>query len=427
MKRIVSVFLGLLLSASLFAQTNDVSNFSISGEIRPRYELREGYKAPLGEEVDGAQFISNRVRVNMGYNKGPLATSFRFQDVGTWGDKTVFGSGADKHKIGFFEAWASYRFAPKFAIKVGRQVLSYDDERIMGEINWSQQGLSHDAFVMQFNNAAGDVRLDVGASYNQEDEKSVNTPYPYTNKAMQYLWLNQSDDKFYWSFLFLNNGTQQIADADLKVRYSQTYGVYLNTVSNKTWDIGGALYGQGGKDVVGNKMAAFYFAAHIKRTLSDQFKLGAGTEILSGTDMDSDEAINHSFDPIYGTNHKFNGYMDYFYVGNHKNNVGLQDYYVQVDYKKNKFSSSLAGHLFNSMGNIVMATTSYDNYLGFELDFTVNYAVADNFKINAGYSHMFASESLQVVKGGTPSTMRSGGNWAFVSLAFTPQFFSISK
>ncbi|MFV0521238.1 MAG: alginate export family protein [Mangrovibacterium sp.] len=426
MNRTLFLFFLLCFSSSLWAQEDKTSNFSMSAEVRPRYELRDGYKAPLTEEQDLGQFISNRVRLNMNYNKGPLAASLRFQDVGTWGDRTVFGSG-DTHKIGFFEAWASYRFAPKFALKVGRQVISYDDERIMGEINWSQQGLSHDALVMQFNNAAGDVRVDIGASYNQESEKNANSAYPYTNKAMQYLWINQSDDSFYWSFLFLNNGTQQAASEDLKVYYSKTYGVYLNNVKKSNWDVGGSLYAQGGKDVFGNKIAAFYVAAHLKKALSSSFKLGIGAEVLSGTDMDATDTKNHSFDPIYGTNHKFNGFMDYFYVGNHKNNVGLQDYYTQLDYKKNKFSASLVGHVFSSMGNVVNESgDKLDNYLGVELDLTANYQVDTNFKISGGYSRMFASESMQAIKGAAAG-MRSGGNWLFISLDFTPQFFSISK
>ena len=40
---------------------------------------------------------------------------------------------------------------------------------------------------------------------------------------------------------------------------------------------------------------------------------------------DKDYKENNSFTPFYGTNHKFNGHMDYFYVGNHIGNVGLRE------------------------------------------------------------------------------------------------------
>ncbi|MFV0365684.1 MAG: alginate export family protein [Mangrovibacterium sp.] len=428
MKKTIHVLALCLLSTSLYAQENKPTTFNLSAEIRPRYELRDGYKAPRREGQDVGQFISNRVRLNMDYTQGALSTSLKIQDVGTWGDKSVFGNG-DTHKIGFYEAWAAYRFTSKFELKVGRQALAYDDERIMGAINWSQTGLSHDAMVMKFNNAAGDIRLDIGASYNQESEKSVNTPYPYTNKAMQYLWLNQADDSFYWSFLFLNNGTQQIDDVNLRVRYSHTYGIFLNNVRKSNWDVGGALYAQGGKDVNGKQIAAYYVAGHAKKKLSEKYKLGVGVEILSGTDMFDDDGKNHSFDPIYGTNHKFNGYMDYFYVGNHKGGVGLQDYYAQLDYKKNKLSASLAVHAFVAAADVYDTSLGSDPYLGTELDLTVNYQVDNQFKISGGYSCMKMDEMMKVVKYGTANTPsdRSLANWLYVSLAFTPQFLNISK
>ncbi|MFV0290826.1 MAG: alginate export family protein [Mangrovibacterium sp.] len=420
MKSILSLLTVLLLSTAAFAQDNNESKFSISSEIRPRYELRDGYKTIISEEEDAGQFISNRVRLNLDYSKGPLSMALKLQDVGIWGDRSAFIN-ESTHKIGFFEAWAAYQLSTKLSLKAGRQILSYDDERIMGQVNWAQSGLSHDALVLQFKNAAGDIRMHLGASYNQTEEVNVKASYPYTNRSMQYLWLNRSNEKLRASFLFLNNGTQAL-EADVKSNYSQTFGLFLNNTDNSNWDLGGSLYGQTGEDVSGKSISAFYVAAHAKKVLTENYKLGVGFEILSGTDMTESDGKNHSFDPIYGTNHKFNGYMDYFYVGNHKGNVGLQDYYAQFDYQKNKFSSSLALHSFLAAADL---SSDMDKYLGTEIDLTLNYKVDKDFSISAGYSHMFATDSLQKLKTGT--TSRSNANWAYISLAFTPQFFSFSK
>ena len=34
----------------------------------------------------------------------------------------------------------------KFAFKVGRQEINYDDARIFGNVDWAMQARSHDAF-----------------------------------------------------------------------------------------------------------------------------------------------------------------------------------------------------------------------------------------------------------------------------------------
>ncbi|MDZ7608893.1 MAG: hypothetical protein U5K79_25710 [Cyclobacteriaceae bacterium] len=39
-------------------------------------------------------------------------------------------------------------------------------------------------------------------------------------------------------------------------------------------------------------------------------------------DTDLTDTNDKSFNPLYGTNHKFYGYMDYFYVGNSHGQVG---------------------------------------------------------------------------------------------------------
>jgi hypothetical protein len=51
---------------------------------------------------------------------------------------------ADKNGVAVFEAYAEYSLM-KWVSRIGRQTLSYDNQRIMGAIDWIQQGQSHDA------------------------------------------------------------------------------------------------------------------------------------------------------------------------------------------------------------------------------------------------------------------------------------------
>ncbi|HNX57261.1 MAG TPA: hypothetical protein PKO30_16820, partial [Prolixibacteraceae bacterium] len=134
-----------------------------------------------------------------------------------------------------------------------------------------------------------------------------------------------------------------------------------------------------------------------------------------GTDYNKTEK-NSSFTPLYGTNHKFNGFMDYFYVGNHLNNVGLSDAYLKFVTTKNKTTFNADLHLFASAAKI---SATADNYLGTELDLTLTHTLNPATKIALGYSQMFGSESLEILKGGSRSAFN---NWAYLMITVTPKF-----
>lgn len=141
----------------------------------------------------------------------------------------------------------------------------------------------------------------------------------------------------------------------------------------------------------------------------------AGYEILSGTDFNQVEK-NKSFTPLYGTNHKFNGFMDYFYVGNHLNNVGLMDAYAKVSITKNKTAFNADLHFFSSAA---MISATAKNYLGTELDLSLTQTLNPATKITFGYSQMFGTDSMEILKGGSKGTVN---NWAYIMISVTPKF-----
>ena len=201
----------------------------------------------------------------------------------------------------------------------------------------------------------------------------------------------------------------------------------------------GAFYYQAGKtdaDTTGDgiaestrKIGALNFAFDAAFLISPRFSVGAGVEYFSGNSMKDPSEKDQAFKPFYGTNHKFNGLMDYFYVGNHMNSVGLLDLYIPLKYKKDKVSVVVSTHFFHSTGDIYGpgndgAMTDFSNGLGTEVDLTIDYAIAPHAVISAGYSQMIATESMQVIKGGNHENMN---NWAWVMLDFTPTLFKSGK
>ncbi len=149
-------------------------------------------------------------------------------------------------------------------------------------------------------------------------------------------------------------------------------------------------------------------------------------ERLSGIDSKekAEGSDNKSFTPLYGTNHKFNGWMDYFYVGNHGGSVGLMDIYIPLKYSVNKFSVALVPHLFSTAATVAIQNEGswkdYDNNLGTEVDLMLSYAMSKEVMLQAGYSQMFATETMQVLKGGN---YENSNSWAWVMLSFKPVFY----
>jgi len=113
--------------------------------------------------------------------------------------------------------------------------------------------------------------------------------------------------------------------------------------------------------------------------------------------------------------------MDYFYVGNHLNSVGLQDVFLKLNYNQNKWQFNLIPHIFSTAANVYKAGNKMDSNLGTEIDFTTNYTVQKDVTLTAGYSQMFASNTLKYLKGVDNSYTN---NWAWIMISINPRLFS---
>lgn len=411
-----------LVIIGLISQTSYAQEFEANMQLRPRFELRNGYKAPLLDNQNPAAFVSQRSRLNLNFKKDKLDVKLSLQNVATWGDVPT-STPKSKNGVAIYEAWARYKFTPMFHLKAGRQVISYDNQRIFGEIDWAQQGQSHDAAV--FTIAPQKHKIDIGFAFNSEAENLTQTAYTIpTYQTMQFLHYSTDVKSLKINILAANVGYEYVKpDLKLRTDFSQTFGTYLVYKKNK-WDANLSVYGQVGEK--NNKTVQAYNAAlNVGYNFTESWNLSLGYEYLSGKSQTDTSTINKSFQPLFGTNHGFNGFMDYFYVGNHQNSVGLQDAYLKLNFKKGNWTASLVPHLFLSAESIVdsMAKTM-DSYLGTEIDFTLGYAFQNDVKLVAGYSHMLGTNSMERIKGGNVDKIT---NWAYVSISFSPSMFSYKK
>ena len=418
MKRSILQFAAFLITFSVFSQ-----NFEAGLQLRPRYEFRNGFKTLLPEAADPASLVSQRSRLILGYNDEALQVKFSFQSVGVWGDSPSMRL-EDNNSLSIFEAYGQYQTSPNFLFRVGRQVLSYDNQRILGEVNWAQQGQSHDAALISWKPAANH-RLDVAAAYNAEAETLIEAPYLVNSyQNLQMAWYHMDVNNVGFSFLLMNTGYEfDTVSQEREVDYIQTFGAFHNFVSGDFSGNVGA-YGQAGSRN-NRDVSAWYTGLNLNYKLSLTWLAGVGAEYLSGTDMNDTSGEIKSFTPLFGTNHGFNGHMDYFYVGNHQNSVGLLDIYGKFSYTTSKFDFSIMPHVFSSAATVTdPAGNEQDHYLGTEIDLAAGYKFRKDLSLNFGYSQMFGSGSLEILKGGDKDATQ---NWAWVMLSFSPKLFSYTK
>jgi len=423
MKKLLFTIIALGGFYQAFAQ-----ELAVSAELKPRFEARHGFGTLASPDVDAALFVSQRARLNIDFATAKYQVFFAVQNVGVWGDVSTLAKN-DKNGTSFHQMWGQYNFSEKFAMKLGRQEISYDDQRIFGAVDWAQQARSHDALIFKIK-PGENSKLDVGFALNANGETNFKEDYLVNQyKSMQFAWFHTNfSENMGLSLLFLNNGMPynkvEGADTEQKTTYSQTIGGRF-TYNKNRFDFNAATYFQGGSTPKGAEgkldLSAYYFSANANFKVLDVLKLGAGFELLSGNDQDGDVSKSTAFNPFYGTNHKFNGWMDYFYVGNHANNVGLIDIYVPIVYKKDKLQMRLIPHFFSADGTILKpGFEEADAYLGTEIDFDISYELVKNVKIFAGYSHMLATESMEYIKGGSKDETN---NWGWVMVTFKPTFF----
>lgn len=408
----------LCITATMFSSSTAIAQFSLQADLRARSEYRHGYSTLATPNANAAFFVSQRSRLIMGYKTEQLHIGLSVQDVRVWGDEE---QQKDVPSLGLHEAWGYLAITDNLGIKLGRQELSYDDQRLLGSSDWIQPGRSHDAAVFHF--VEDGWKADLGGAYNQKAENKFGTEYMASNyKVLSYLWLGKEFSTSKFSLVGITDG-YQTTDTTSQVEYRYTYG------GNAEYNVDGfgvkaTLYGQSGKDQ-SQKTIAAYMAALAATYKFEHTSIGIGYELLSGTNA-TEKKKNTTFNTLYATNHKFYGTMDFFLaLPRDTKNGGLQDIYLTFQYEPMpKLKLRLDGHQFSLASTIadpVVPNKTLERGLGTELDFQATYTLTNDILVQGGYSHMFATEAMEHLKGGS---RKETNNWAWLMVIIKPVLFS---
>jgi hypothetical protein len=428
----------VLIGATILSATASYAQLKITGEVRPRFEYRHGFQTLADSAMRPGVFVDQRTRINFEYKKEKIEFKVSMQDVRVWGSQSQLVTNED-YGISIHEAYGIAHLNDNWALKFGRQELVYDDHRMLGNVDWAQQARSHDGLLFQYKKDK--LKLDIGGAYNQDMAQNNTTSYTVLKsyKSMQFAWANYKfSDNFNTSFLVLGVGQQvnfvnTAGVDDYQDNYTLTAGTRITFKKDKFGASSNLYYQLGSTNTFPAKSVSGYLLnIDLSYQIKEPFKVFAGFEMISGnsqTDTSSSyKKVQHAFNPYFGTNHKFNGYMDYFYVGNHAGSVGLNDAYLGVEFKKEKYSVELAGHIFMSQADILdtdklVATGNYtamSPYLGTEIDLTGGFQITPGVQCKTGYSHMLGTESMRAIKGGYLDAI---SNWGYISIILKPVLF----
>jgi len=421
MKKIgIAALLIIITSISLKAQLN------LNAEIRPRGEVRNGYKSMFSEDDNTAYFVSQRTRLGLSYNHEKYELKITGQDVRVWGDESIYSSTGvkgDAASLELYEAWFGLNIGQYSQIKVGRQEWKYDDQRLLANRNWGQSGMAYDGLVFKYNNKG--FRADIGLSLNNDSENKVGNEYtPDKMKFLDFVYLNKKlGDKSVITFTGILSGYQKEEGSET-IYVTATYGPYFK-IKNKFLEAEASAFHQSGTNIKGQKVNAYLISVKGFYKFSNQFKLGPGVDIISGNDLSSTSNKDNSFDVLYGGRHRFLGDMDYFTnLTKSSSDAGIIDIYAKANFGINaKSSINFAYHHFSTQKSIPdpnNLTSDLKKALGNEFDMMYKYKAEIPAELRIGMSFFSANESMEILQGVTDN-VNNLQYFMWIQIAFSPR------
>jgi hypothetical protein len=185
-------------------------------------------------------------------------------------------------------------------------------------------------------------------------------------------------------------------------------------------------YFQGGKNSSGKSLSAWYVQPEIRLTTSKGFVTRLGAEVMSGNNNSLTSSTDHSFVPLYGVAHRFNGSMDLITkFPADVDGAGLVNPYLfLIQPLFNKFELRADFHTFYLQQDYYENDIKIDRYLGYENDFLLTFKSNTVIKVDLGISYMLPTESFEVIKNSGSSKYNL--SWIYLSLTFKPQLLGLN-
>jgi len=387
-------------------------------------------------------YLLSRIRIHAGYTdkwwsvyvEGRSSTAYddeRFATAPAPGLVARKGDGPEADAFDLHQAYVTVGDHKEFplSIKIGRQELSYGEERLIGAFGWNNIGRVFDAAKVRWQNELFGADFFTSRPVIPEDEKfNVDNDYDYLSGVYaNTLMVPKNTLEVYF---LARNASRQAATAAPSPQFPQPSARDIYTVGgrlkSKPGDLGPWDYTLEGAyqfgDFVDARLAgaprldqdAFMVTVQGGYTFAGLWgapRLGVEYDYASG-DSNPNDNKHETFENLFPTNHKFYGYMDFFSLQNIHDLRGI----FQIK-PHPRLSLAIEGHGFwlaDTHDNIYsvgggprggLAATpagtgyginpAYSNFVGTELDVIAGYAVTRFAQLEAGYGHFFTGDYVQ--------------------------------
>ncbi len=391
-----AVFLALLaLSAVIFAWGDAVvadeleGNVKVTGEIRARAEVDN---RDFDSETKAFSFALLRTRLNFHFNsESPVSAFIQLQDSRMMGDPQLESGGLDNDvNLGLHQAYllAKCSVLKELYFRIGRFEYIKGDQRVLGNVGWSNVGRTWDGAVAgfekdPFNGELFVFLLDEGIQQIDDDVQLLGA------------YIEIADPRLDFFVLWDRNNRR---DLDGKRELSRlTAGLYRYGEFSKFDYTTNLAYQFGRAEHDSVDLAAFLATLEIGYSVDTHtpFRVAAGVDITSGDDDPDDDKIK-TYDNLYYTGHKFRGHMDFFVSPQtfDLSEFGLNDIYLKAGVDAtSKLGVNGHFHLFQTNAKFKSRSDgSESSSLGSELDLFLVCKCRDRFAVEIGGSIFFPSE-----------------------------------
>ncbi|WP_038171301.1 alginate export family protein [Verrucomicrobium sp. BvORR106] len=302
---------------------------------------------------------------------------------------------------------AYIKIGPKdLNVTIGRQILSYGDERLIGSFDWNNLGRTFDA--VKFHYGTKDWNIEAFAAtvvvpdsddFNYSDlfdgnETGRNQIFSGVYLSTAALCPLGSTTDFYALHL---HEEYPVGDTNFV-----TLGTRVKADVTKTggWDFETEMAAQFGevKDKDLSAFAGHWGFGYVWTKSAWKPRLFAEYNFATGDSNAKDGDVD-TFQNLFPTNHKFYGYMDAFSWQNiHNPAVSFsvqptKTVKLQLDYHAFFLADTNdAWYRANGVTAVRPIKGSASDFVGTELDFTATWKATKNLSFLAGYSHFFCGD-----------------------------------
>lgn len=439
-----------LLNDYLRQQSSSLTNWDFGGQIRARYEAKSGFAVPgVAGAVDFSKATPDnsywlmREKFHIGWKPNSWINLYaEARDSHTWKDKRRPEPEEDAFDL--HQAFIAVGNGKEFPVtaKVGRQELSYGDERLIGAFDWNNIGRVFDAAKLRFENDMFWVDAFSGRVVLADDDNfNVANDYDWFSGvyASTKTLIPKQETQLY--FLARNTGAKSPAATTGSpqaggpgARDIYTLGLRVKSLPGQFhgWDYDAELAGQLGRFVEsGKSLDHEAFAAHIAGGYTFENadwkpRLGLEYNFASG-DSNPTDGKHGTFENLFPTNHKFYGFMDFVSWQNiHNVRISasakpVKGLTLTADYHL-FWLADMADYFYGvsgasrSAGGYTRNTAGRDSYAGSELDLIATYAIKPYATAQVGYGHFFRGDYVKQSLATT--TGSKDADWFYAQLVF---------